>query len=311
MISSQAFASEGHRHIFEWGTFGVIDPGQFNLPQQIAVDDERNIYVTDTGNSRIQKFTNGGEFLSSWGTYGVNDGEFQSPVGIAIYENNVYVVDDKRNDIQKFDLDGNLVFKWGEHGIEEGQFNKPKGITIDSNGIIYVADSKNYRIQTFTSDGEFLSSFGKYGNSDGKLKVPVDVAVYGDFIYVSDPGNNKIEKYALDGTFLKSFDYRFGGSGIKPGGLIASPDGNIYFVDTVKYRVVKMSPDGRTLGTFGEIGAGNGNFIQPTDIVLDNKGYLFVLDSSIGLIQKFYTPIVTQIEAALAEEHFKKLQELA
>ena len=118
MISSQAFASDGHRHISLWGTFGVTDPGQFNLPQQIAVDDERNIYVTDTGNSRIQKFTNGGEFLSSWGTYGVNDGEFQSPVGIAIYENNVYVVDDKRNDIQKFDLDGNIILKWGEHGIE-------------------------------------------------------------------------------------------------------------------------------------------------------------------------------------------------
>ena len=66
MISSQAFASEGHRHIFEWGTFGVIDPGEFNLPQQIAVDDERNVYVTDTGNSRIQKFTYDGQFLSGW-----------------------------------------------------------------------------------------------------------------------------------------------------------------------------------------------------------------------------------------------------
>ena len=311
MISGQAFALDGYRHISQWGTYGVIDPGQFNLAQQIAVDDDRNIYVADTGNSRIQKLTNNGEFLSSWGTHGIEDGKFQSPVGIVVYENNVYIVDDERNDIQKFDSDGNFILKWGEFGTENGQFNKPKGITIDSNGIIYVVDSKNYRIQTFTSDGEFLSSFGKYGNSDGKLKVPVDVAVYGDFIYISDPGNNKIEKYALDGTFLKSFDYRFGGSGIKPGGLIASPDGNIYFVDTVKYRVVKMSPDGRTLGTFGEIGTGNGNFIQPADIVLDNKGYLFVLDSSVGLIQKFYTPIVTQIEAALAEEHFKKLQELA
>ena len=311
MISSQAFASEGHRHIFEWGTFGVIDPGQFNLPQQIAVDDERNIYVTDTGNSRIQKFTNGGEFLSSWGTYGVNDGEFQSPVGIAIYENNVYVVDDKRNDIQKFDLDGNIVFKWGEHGIEDGQFNKPKGITIDSNGIIYVADSKNHRIQTFTSDGEFLSSFGEYGFGDCKLKIPVDVTVYEDFIYVSDPGNYKIEKYALDGTCLESFDNRFGGSSVRPGGLTSDLDGNVYFVDSVSYRVVKMSSEGRTLGQFGQVGMGDGKFLQPADIVLDNRGYLFVLDTSVGLIQKFDTPIVDQIEAIFAAEQFKKLQELA
>ncbi len=311
MISSQAFASEGHRHILEWGTFGVIDPGQFNQPQQIAVDDERNIYVTDTENSRIQKFTNDGEFLSSFGTHGIEDGEFQSPVGIAVYENNMYVVDDKQNNIQKFDSDGNFLFKWGIHGVEDGQFNQPKGITVDSNGIVYVADSKNHRIQTFTSDGEFLFSFGTFGFGDGKLKTPVDVAVYEDFIYVSDPGNRKIEKYALDGTYLKSFDYRFGGSAVRPGGLVADPDGNIYFVDSVKYRVVKMSPEGRTLGTFGSVGAGNSKFITPIDIVLDNRGYLFVLDSSISLIQKFYTPIVTQIEAELAEEHFKKLQELA
>jgi len=311
MISSQAFASEGHRHIFEWGTFGVIDPGQFNLPQQIAVDDERNIYVADTGNSKIQKFTSDGKFLSSFGAYGIEDGEFQSPVGIAFYENNVYVVDDKRSNIQKFDNDGNFVLKWGGFGVEDGQFNKPKGITIDSNGTVYVVDSKNYRIQIFTSDGEFLSSFGTYGFSDGGLKIPVDVAVYDDFIYVSDPGNSKIEKYTLDGTYLKSFDYRFGGFPVRPGGLTSDLDGNIYFVDGANYRVVKMSPEGRTLGTFGDVGMGNGKFIQPTDIVLDNRGYIFVLDSSVGLIQKFDTPVVEQIEAILAEEQFRKLQELA
>ena len=311
MVSSQVFASEGHRYISEWGTFGVIAPGQFNLPKQIAVDDERNIYVVDTGNSRIQKFTNDGEFLSSFGTHGIEDGEFQSPGGIAVYENNIYVVDEKRQNIQKFDSDGNFILKWGEFGTENGQLNKPKGITIDSNGIVYVADTKNYRIQTFTLDGEFLSTFGAFGLADGKLKIPVDVAVYGDFIYVSDPGNYKIEKYSLDGTPLKTFDYRFGGSSVRPGGLTVDLDGNVYFVDEVKYRVVKMSSEGRTLGTFGSVGMGDGKFIQPADVVLDNKGYLFVLDSSVGVIQKFDTPLVEQIEAALAEEHFKKLQELA
>ena len=62
------------------------------------------------------------------------------------------------------------------------------------------------------------------------------------------------------------------------------------------------------MGSFGSVGAGNGGFIQPTDLVLDNRGYLFVLDSSIGLVQKFETPAVAQIEEALAEERFKKLQ---
>ena len=326
MIYSQSFAASGHFYISQWEGFDTTEPEidcllwaeycrtmyeGWKQPQQIAVDDERNIYVADTGNSRIQKFNSDGEFLSSWGTKGFENGELQSPVGIAIYENNVYVVDEKRSIIQKFDNDGNFILKWGGLGSENGQFIEPQGITINSSGVVYVADSMNHRIQIFTSDGEFLSSFGNYGFGDGKLKMPVDVAVYGDLIYVSDPGNYKIEKYTSDGTFLKSFDYNFAGSQVRPGGLIADPNGNIYFVDAVKYRVVKMNSDGKTITSWGNIGTGNGKFLEPKDLVLDNRGYLFVLDSAQGLIQKFETPIVAQIEQALADEQFKKLQELA
>jgi len=326
MISSQSFAASGHLYISQWKGFDTTEPDMdcllwaeycrtmyegWKQPQQIAVDDERNINVTDTGNSRIQKFNSDGEFLSSWKTDGFENGEPQSPVGIAIYENNVYVVDEMQNTIQKFDNDGNFILKWGGLGSENGQFIEPQGITINSSGVVYVADSMNHRIQTFTSDGEFLSSFGKYGFGDGNLKNPVDIAVSGDFIYVSDPGNYKIEKYTSDGIFLKSFDYNFGGSQVRPGGLIADPNGDIYFVDAVKYRVVKMNSDGKTITSWGNIGIGNGKFLEPKDLVLDNQGYLFVLDSSLGLIQKFETPIVAQIEEALAAEQFRKLQELA
>jgi len=93
--------------------------------------------------------------------------------------------------------------------------------------------------------------------------------------------------------------------------LTADPNGNIYFVDTVKYRVVKMTSDGKTITSWGNVGIGNGKFLEPKDLVLDNLGYLYVLDSSLGLIQKFETPVVAQIEEALTAEQFRKLQELA
>ena len=128
MISSQSFGtSNDHPFILKWGGYDNNELGKFYHPQQIAVDDERNVYVTDTGNSRIQKFTYDGQFLSGWSI------PYQSPVGIAIYENNVYVVDEKQHIVQKFDDSGNLILEWGGHGDENGQFDKPQGITIDSN----------------------------------------------------------------------------------------------------------------------------------------------------------------------------------
>jgi len=72
-----------------------------------------------------------------------------------------------------------------------------------------------------------------------------------------------------------------------------------------------MNSDGKTITTWGNIGTGNGKFLEPKDLVLDNLGYLYVLDSAQGLIQKFETPVVAQIEEALTAEQFRKLQELS
>ncbi len=58
-------------HLFKgmWGSRGSAD-GQFNNPRGIAVDSDGNVYVADSGNNRIQKFSRFGTFLKKWGGRG-------------------------------------------------------------------------------------------------------------------------------------------------------------------------------------------------------------------------------------------------
>lgn len=66
-----------------WGKYGSGD-GEFNDPQGLAVDDDGNLYVADTVNNRIQKFTADGKFIASWGVHGDGNGEFNGLQDIAL-----------------------------------------------------------------------------------------------------------------------------------------------------------------------------------------------------------------------------------
>jgi DNA-binding beta-propeller fold protein YncE len=50
----------------------------------LAFDASGNIYVSDVGNNRIQKFDSHGNYLSQFGSYGSGNGQFFAPYGVAV-----------------------------------------------------------------------------------------------------------------------------------------------------------------------------------------------------------------------------------
>lgn len=146
--SVQKFDSIGTL-LTQWGSFGSGN-GQFISPYHLAADASGNVYVADTGNSRIQKFDNVGTFLTKWGSPGSGDGQFNSPVGVAVDgSGNVYVTDELNYRVQKFDNTGTFVAQWGSNGNGDGQFINPTGVAVDGSGNVFVGDTGNYRIQKF------------------------------------------------------------------------------------------------------------------------------------------------------------------
>src|SRR6478752_951414 len=155
ILQEKAFAqnattplSMSYQYIKQWGIMGS-DPGQFLYPNSIAVDSIGNVYVSDNGNSSVQKFDSNGNLITKWAV-GSGNGQLNSPGGIAVDSNgNVYVSDYNSNSVIKFDSNGNLITKWAV-GSGNGQFIGSGGIAVDSAGNVFVTDGENNRIQVFT-----------------------------------------------------------------------------------------------------------------------------------------------------------------
>jgi DNA-binding beta-propeller fold protein YncE len=79
------------------------EAGQLRSPWGIAVDAAGDVYVTDTGNHRIEKFDKEGNFITQWGGYGNGDGQFNFPYGLAVdAKGSVFVVDSGNTRVQQF-----------------------------------------------------------------------------------------------------------------------------------------------------------------------------------------------------------------
>jgi DNA-binding beta-propeller fold protein YncE len=130
-------------------------PGEFNFPTHVAVDDHRQIYVTDSLNQRVQVFDAAGKFLRAFGSVGDGPGHFSRPKGVAVDRaGHVYVVDAVFDNVQIFDGQGRLLLDFGEAGSAAGQFWLPNAIAINSRNEIFVADAYNHRLQMFRYTGK-------------------------------------------------------------------------------------------------------------------------------------------------------------
>lgn len=128
--------------------------GQFTEPQGMAVGAEGNLYVADTGDSRIEEFTSSGAFVRTFGKEGTTNGLLKKPHGITTDSTGaVWVADTANNRVQEFGPTGTFLGTFGKEGTAEGLLKGPKGVGIDPEGNAWVADTANSRAQKWTGTG--------------------------------------------------------------------------------------------------------------------------------------------------------------
>ena len=266
-----------------WGRPGT-GPGEFRLPEDIAIGPTGDLYIVDPTSDRIQRFTADGDYLDQW-----NDGHRGKlndwTLGMARdVDGNLYLADYDHGRIQVLDPSGAFLYEFGEHGTGIGQIDGPADVAVSADGLVYVLDADASRVLKFERDGTYLTEWGSR-----TLKAPVGITVDdAGFVYVSDTLNHRIVKFDASGRLLVAWG-SFGTGRLQfnqPNG-IAVHDGLIYVTDTRNNRVQVFDQSGVWHDEWGGPGTGRGQFTTPLDIAIAPKGDIFVADRDNSRIQQF------------------------
>ena len=278
--------------------------GQFNAPRGMAIAADGSIYVADSKNHRIQKFSRDGTFLLSWGSFASTTegnapgGTFYEPWDIAIgLDGYIYVTDTWNHRIQKFTSEGKFVKMWGyfAQGFNPDGFWGPRGITVDNEGRIFITDTGNKRIVVFDTDGNYITQFGAGGLELGQMDEPVGLSFnkFGN-LYVADTWNRRVQVFQPDPSKMIysaiaawDIDGWFGQSLNNKPFLTASPDGNIIVSDPEGARILQFSAEGDFIQGWNIHALSEEILSQPVDIIFDASGYMWISDANSNMILQF------------------------
>lgn len=139
------YTSEG-KHIVSWGAPGV-DPGEFQVPHNVVIDENEDVFVTDRENYRLQVFDNQGNLKTIWqNIYRPQalcmDREGTIYIGEQLMENELFDYGKVGHRLNAYRKDGTRLARIGDPMIGDGptQFIAPHGFGVDSQGNLYVGE---------------------------------------------------------------------------------------------------------------------------------------------------------------------------
>ena len=231
-------------------------------------------------------------FVLEWGRKGKGDGEFDSPITLAIdRKDRLYVTDFKNQRVQRFGSDGTFL------GAFPVPYAQPGGIAVERDGArIYVAHWNQNKVAVYSPAGELLREWGQKGVGDGEFQLPGGMAWAKDgSLLVADQGNSRIQRFTPEGKFLAKWgEHGPGlgefGEGRGVGSRFAGPqflavdrDGNVYATEVTQSRVQKFSAGGKPLLAFGNgtkepggFAGGREDIFGPIGLCVDRQGHVWV-----------------------------------
>ena len=207
------------------GTAGLINgaaaQARFNAPSGLALDNQGNVYVADTGNASVRLISNSGNVstIAGDGTIGSSDSpndRFDGLIGVAFdgARAYAYIADTNNHRLRRLDSIGNVITIAGSsRGFADGtgtqaRFADPSGIAVEASGKLVIADTTNSLVRGVdpnlaTAPVVTIAGTGERGLTDGpgnqaRFFTPRGIAVASSSaIIVADSGNHVLRKVII------------------------------------------------------------------------------------------------------------------
>jgi len=187
------------------------------------------------------------------------------------------------------DFNFSVVEGWGQGTRGRVFGGVTPAVATDSLDRVYIARRKPAAILVYDRDGNYLSEWGGQ-----LLSSPHSVWIDGqDHIYVADADDHTVRKFDTSGRLLLTLGTpgQVGAPGQpfnRPTWAALAPSGDLYVSDGYgQFRIHRFSAEGKLLHSWGEEGAGPGQFALPHGLRVDRHGRVLVLDRTNRRLQVF------------------------
>jgi DNA-binding beta-propeller fold protein YncE len=180
--------SPGGEVLRRWGKPGS-EPGEFkfvgsdprtpaDIDGKITVGPDGMVYVSDSGNARVQVFTPGGRFVRQFGSYGTGKGQFLQPFDLVVDgAGNVYVAEGVTETLAKFSPAGHVIWTIGGSAATDPDLAGHFHVTsIDRHGRLVVTNDDINRILYIDPNGHKVDAFSPRSPSGHVCEATVDAA---------------------------------------------------------------------------------------------------------------------------------------
>ncbi len=244
------------------GDVGTGEKDFSSAPLSVAVDSKGDLFaaifeyrVGQENHRMVHKLAPDGSKVLSFGSYGMQPGEFLYPASVAVApDDSVFVLDSETHLVQRFTNDGRFLSSFGGRGKGHGTFDDPRVITVDAEGNVYVLDYGNRQVQRLGPDGSYQTrwAFKIAADQPGMRLLDGMTVDHEGSVYISDAAASKIRKITPEGKVGVSFavDAKQGELTDTLVDLGVDDEGCLYAARRGGHMIRKYDPAGKLVGTF-------------------------------------------------------------